>query len=316
MVAAAAAELAAEDVCVMRLLTPEEVGTESSKLHQDLRSLPGFDEAFAHAAVDDFVNGVPHRQAARFSLGGFGAVNTRSECGRPTLERVMPVLVATIEAALGARRIKEVRDRLVIRLLDTMLPSESWHRDILDHRVKDRMDRRHGRAPRLPCAGERVIQGWLNFGPGDTSFTCSPGTALHRNAGRNADGANGFAKMSREEAAVHRRASRTLVIRPGEVVLFDQTIAHAVAAGRTRLQFARLHFAFWVTDDPEELWADEEANAAAGLPSRLPSGQHVGIITNNFRTWPACVRAATEWLARRPFAPGFGLDAKGFLVRM
>jgi hypothetical protein len=323
-----ARELAERDVCVLRrghldpLLTSADVEAERLRVLTDLRNLPGFRPAFADEAVDALLADASHKDgAARFSLGSFGALNVRHDAGQRLFDLLEPALAALC-LSLSPRtpsmavRAERIRDRLVLRLRDASITSERWHRDVLDYKAVDRVDKREGLRGRDPRhrLTERVIQGWINLGPGDTRLTHCPGSALCHAAVPPTANPIGFARIPDLEAIEFKRRAVVLVVRPGDVVLFDQTVAHAVAGGRTKAGFVRLHFAFRLTTDPLPLWSDEARNAAAGLPSRLPSGQHVGLVTGNFRSWPACVAQRDAWLARRPFADGFELDSRGFLV--
>jgi co-chaperonin GroES (HSP10) len=121
------------------------------------------------------------------------------------------------------------------------------------------VDRAAGLPERSPSAIGRIYQGWINLGPGDTRFVFCPGSALSDEA-LSASMRAGFAKMSADEARECEANSVALVVRAGDAVLFDQTVAHKVESKKNQQKFLRLHGAWRVSDDPSPLWSDEANN--------------------------------------------------------
>jgi len=189
--------------------------------------------------------------------GGFSALgNSRSFHNafvrdiRRKLHNQLLSPLKRLGAARGTPFLELLVDRMLYRPLGTKMAGENWHRD---------------EAP--GNADDLVLGGWINCGTQVEHFICVPTTQLDRHKGK------GFLKLKKEDFPSYRQRERTVYIRPGQVLLFNETLIHRVAPSKGEHALCRLFLGWRLTSSTEPLNPITRSQLEQQLVVTLKSGQ-------------------------------------------
>ncbi len=212
-------------------------------------------------------------------IGAFGGVGFPSAGHNPAVrelraavyDRVIAALFGPLcklaQAANGIKyNVEQLIDRLCVRTEPQ--PRESWHYDELPSKLKSEDD--------------EIFGGWLNLGGTQSTFSHAPGT--HRDV---REGPGGFVKVADKAKYDAQRVG--LVVEPGSIVVFYQTIVHEVNRGsatRSAVDF-RLFIGWRLTTSSTplspDLWEQLEAQGCITLPSGQAVPMHAALHWTNWR---------------------------------
>lgn len=248
-------EINQSGVCVIKL--PEEFS-----LHQKVPTIiRGIKEIIdAEKALLDLEFPITSEHPIQIVLGGFGATGLPSLSHHPEIRdirvQVYNHMLPYFSKQFPGRNIEALFDRFSIRRVGTTISGESWHRDV---GFKDQ--------------GDIIYGGWINLDPPESSsqyFSCIPGNILSSTIDQ-----LGFAKFKKEEMIqLEKDFKRTgpIEVKPGSIIIFDQSIAHKISGTKANKTSYRLYFGWRITHSSLPI-CDKTKIISQQLTPSLPSGQ-------------------------------------------
>lgn len=201
--------------------------------------------------------------AMQWTGGGFGALGNPSSQHNPFVRRLRQWVMATLVPLFSLYidthlvpggneeskdddedqrpwRLEKTFDRMLVRSVDQKPTAESLHRD---------------ECPRAK-ADDVVFGGWFNCTDKTQTFTCVPKS--HRGA---ADGkTTGFSKIDKKKNPAEFKDLMSRLtqekVRPGELILFCENIAHIVAPNPTKETMFRTFMGWRLTRSEQPLVRD------------------------------------------------------------
>ena len=261
----AAEELMRKGAVVIQVLTPAE------RVHHAA--------AIAAAVTNAPELATPGKPAlSDLCIGAFGAHGFSSTFHNPAVRELRGVVYNRAIAALFGPLCKlaqaengieygveQLIDRLCARTKPQ--PRESWHYDESPSKLKD----------------DQIFGGWLNVGGTRSTFSHAPGT--HRDV---REGPGGFVPVADKAKYDAQRVG--LVVEPGSMVVFYQTIVHEVNRGsatRSAVDF-RLFIGWRLTTSSTplspNLWEQLEAQGCITLPSGQAVPMYAALHWTNWRS--------------------------------
>lgn len=262
----AAEELMRTGAVVIQVLTPAERAHHAAAIAAAVTNAPELVTPGMHAL-------------SALRIGTFGAFGISSTFHNPAVRKLRAVVYNRVIAALfgplcklaqAANGIEYLVEQLIDRLcVRTKLQStESWHYDEspLESKSKD----------------DQIFGGWLNLGDRQSTLSYAPGT--HRDV---REGPGGFVPVADKAKYDAQRVG--LVVEPGSIVVFDQTIVHEVNRGsatQSAVDF-RLFIGWRLTTSSTplspDLWEQLEAQGCITLPSGQAVPMHAALHWTNWR---------------------------------
>lgn len=195
--------------------------------------------------------------ATAYVGGGFSALgNSRSfhnhfvrDLRRQLHDRLVSPLKRLGETR-GTPFLEVLVDRMLYRPRGTKMAGENWHRD---------------EAP--GNADDLVLGGWINCGTQVEHFICVPRSQLDRHEG------NGFLKLSKEDFPTYKQHEHVVHIRPGQLLLFNETLIHRVAPSKGDHALCRLFLGWRLTSSEQALNSATREQLERQLVVTLKSGQ-------------------------------------------
>ena len=208
-------------------------------------------------AVSDLSYPISDEHPSQIVLGGFGASGCPSLSHHPLIRAVRQHLYEFMEPVFAkmypGRRLEVLFDRFGIRREGTKIGAESWHRDVGPKKL-----------------GDIIYGGWVNLdwtGTSPQKFSCVPGNVLAPNINH-----LGFAKIPKSDHPSLTRDLRVLSVAPGQLVLFDQSIAHKISGATSKSTSFRMYIGWRITDDIVPVYDKATVIQEQSMPP-LPSGQ-------------------------------------------
>ena len=266
-------------------------------------------------AMDDFPEYIVKGQTAQRVLGGFGALGNPSSFHHPVVQELRATVKRHVTGPLFAEyavlrnwdcvNYEMLYDRLCVRYRTFgSIAREAWHRDIYDGLAYDMRD--------LPCTlpgdnRDLIFGGWVNLSDENQHFVCQLGSHKSTSDAATQYAAGGFVSadaISKIQAkdALNRQAGQSIghvycdakghvVVPPGYLVLFSQSILHAVAGGAgPKNPSLRLFMGHRLTTESAPLFDSLESIVVKNSVPRLPSGQVAPMYSSNhysmFSTFP------------------------------
>jgi hypothetical protein len=236
----------------------------------------------------ELLNPDPDDKTWKPQLGGFAAAGIPTSFHHPFIrwlrEVIMSVLLEMDVLPIEGRKLEQVIDRVLYRVLEETPSAESLHRD---EAIKA-----------LP--GDVIFGGWVNLDDTPQYFSCAPGT--HKEVGNQNFG---FAKIeSPEEQAKYRRLMTRVEIPPGHAIVFYERIVHEVLAIKATQTSMRLFLGWRVTDSDQPLFGKQTTldwlrEQAAPL---IKSGQKPAQYPSCYTNFPRNFAKLTAW-SERTFVP-------------
>jgi len=214
-----------------------------------------------HRARDDLVHPISDAHPSQVVLGGFGATGCPSLTHHPDIRTIRLEIYRHMRSlfaqGFAGRRLEVLFDRFGIRRKGTTIGAESWHRDV---------------GPKAP--GDTIYGGWVNLDPPGSppqKFSCVPGNVLPSGVDP-----LGFAKFQKNEHAALETAfcatGGPIVVPPGHLIVFDQSIAHKITGTNAKFTSYRLYMGWRITDQEEPVYNKHAIIEAQSMPP-VPSGQ-------------------------------------------
>lgn len=220
---------------------------EHDKVLNALLSGPEFVEGLKLDSTYDFTNKIKtYTKNMQLVGGGFAALgNPSSVHNTPVRDirarcmlKVIPVLGELLkQEKLKGYNLEQLFDRVLLRTVNERATAEAWHKD------------------ESPSASPEdiIFGGWINLDVKQKQyFSCIKGT--HRLL--NGNPKKGFTKFSKEEIVElknHRNKVR-VVIEPGDILLFNQTITHEVVSKKASYNILRVFLGWRLTKDTTPLY--------------------------------------------------------------
>ena len=172
-------------------------------------------------AAIEAINNAPELLEPRVggtSCSGFGGLGAASAFHNLPAREIRAIVHKYILGhSLGGRffqTIQSLMDRMGAQLPWKRRGGESWHRDV---------------TPGLEANGECLcLGGFANLGEANQYFACAPG-----NIGKRIG--TGFDKIPKSETAALNSQEASVCVRPGEVIFFNQLLAHKVRPGAPKV---------------------------------------------------------------------------------
>lgn len=276
-------------------------------------------------------------------LGGFGALANPSSFHHPVLQELRrnvksvtaPILreyVRVLGWDPSQVNYEMLFDRLCVRYKGFgSVSKESWHRDVYDGAAFGLRS--------LPCSlpdgrQDEIFGGWVNLSAEKQKFVCQVGSHRGEDAVRAREEGGGFALADGKHAKVMlaQQANRKIgslcfdkdgyvVVPPGHLILFPQSILHAVMAKASPPRpNLRLFLGHRLTCEQTSLFPDLTSTIDENAVPRIPSGQLPPMFSANhfaffskserFRRWgeetfvPACLFKRTTPSGEVYYTPG------------
>jgi hypothetical protein len=253
----------------------------------------------------------PNGQPIVYVLGGFAALGNPASFHNPLVRQLRQTAykkVVPLFKEYCANKIDNkgwylqcLIDRMMFRLKGQKPVAETWHRDVVPHK--------------LVHPSDEIFGGWINLSSDDQFFSCIPGSHLNV-IPYNLD--QGFATLEKslERALALPKGSKDVKkemtkiseyrykfrVPPGHLILFPQYILHEVIANKAESNMRRLFVGWRLTKTPKPLFPLELLDEQAVIP--LPSGQippmyssnHVSYyIFKEFEIAPGIESSLTQW---------------------
>lgn len=202
---------------------PLDPGSDLAKLKISARTWPLFNHNAKPIDEMEFVAGGFGALANPGSLHSAGVREVRLGVQQAVLQKLLPIM-----DDMGATRYQALFDRLMWRLPGKKPSAEVWHRDLSPWTKENNI----------------VLGGWYNCSEYDQKFSCVPGTQVE--GARLATNASGFSslKPDAEERRALRSVAQTVIIPPGAVLVFDQTLVHEVVSRKVSHLITRMFMAW------------------------------------------------------------------------
>lgn len=255
-------------------------------------------------------------------LGGFGALANPSSFHHPVVQELRdkikrhvsgPLLALYAQERgwpLSAVRYEMLFDRLCVRYKDFgAVTAEAWHRDIYDgakyglRELPATLPDERGDLKRR----DLLLGGWLNLSPDPQRFVCKVGSHRGKRAEAAQNEGGGFAKeaagagdeLARQAGehigVVHCDENGHIIVPPGHLVLFPQSILHAVFPGKQPKPSLRLFLGHRLTTEDVSLFQDLEQVVANNAVPRIPSGQLPPMFSANHFAFFSTHAKYREW---------------------
>ena len=167
--------------------------------------------------------------------------------------------------------LEQFMDRMTIRVPGEKPSAESWHRD----------------ESKVASGDDKVFSGWVNLDSDPQYFSCVPGSQY-----KNTTSHNGFAKIPKSQHAECKARSIKVVIPPGHILVFYETIIHEVLSKKARVLMARVHLG-WRLTTSQGMRQDMVSTIENQGISMIKSGQTPPMYSvNHFSPW---IDMLQEW---------------------
>lgn len=191
----------------------------------------------------------------QYALGGFSALGVPSsfhnELVREMRVSAMKSMIPLFSHLCGpSEKFDQIVDRMLYRPAGKAPSAESWHRDC----PPDGHERNDD---------ERTLGGWWNLDDKPQHFICSPGSHLDKTEGR------GFSKAKKPLVV----DETTVIIPPGAILLFYETILHRVAGKKVGYAVKRLFLGWRISQSEESCIPNLGSKLESQAIMPLKSGQ-------------------------------------------
>lgn len=246
-------------------------------------------------AMDEFPEYRKKGKKTHRVLGGFGALANPSSFHHPTIQKLRTKIKQNICGPLLKEyaalknwdhvNYEMLYDRLCVRYKEFgTVGKETWHRDIYDG---EKFKLRELPASLPNNTLDIIFGGWLNLSADDQYFVCQVGSHKGEKALRAQKQGGGFALVDGDKAEreLKRQAGRKIgnvrtndkghiIVPPGHIVMFPQSILHGVFPGKSPNEpKLRLFMGHRLTREQVTLFSDLERVIMNNEVPRIPSGQ-------------------------------------------
>jgi len=284
-------ELFINGVCVIPVLTKQELKCYYNQFYQELKNFP------------EYLPDTSIKLGKVYVLGGFGALGNPSSFHNTTIRTlrirlmfsIIPLLSKFIDKYLSLSenplKIEQLIDRMSIRRVGTSLSKESWHRDISKDTEKS----------------DIIFGGWINLDKSnEQKFSCVKKT--HKINEFDIKDKKGFATIPKEEHKKYNESKSTIKIPPGHQIIFFQNIIHEVLSIKQTVESIRLYSGWRLTTFDKPLIKDLKERLLDQSIILLPSSQKPPMYSANHLSFH---RDATIKWSKETFLPQLIEHKKG-----
>lgn len=240
-------ELFNNGVCVVPVLTKQELKCYHNLFYQELKNFP---EYLPNAKI--------------YVQGAFGALGNPGSFHNKTIRTlrirlmfsIIPLLSKFINKTNIKYKIEQLIDRMSIRRIGTSLSKESWHRDISKDTIKN----------------DIIFGGWINLDLNNTQrFSCVKKTQIINES--DIKDKKGFSVIPKEQHNKYNKMKEIIKIPPGHQIIFFQNIIHEVLSIKQTTESIRLYSGWRLTTSNKSLIKNLKEKLETQNIIPLPSSQ-------------------------------------------
>lgn len=243
------------------------------------------------AAFDAMIAAMPEfkGEPTQHVFGSFSALGNPSSFHNPyirqvrqwTMSHTVPLLQQYQKLIGENYNLEQLPDRVLYRPSNVTPDKESWHRDESDANPAD-----------------AIFGGWLNFNQQPQYFSCVLGSHLLKIKA----GEKGFNLLTPEEKAHYAKSPsrRRIVIPPGALLIFNETIVHEIIPLSRSHPIKRLFMGWRLTQESHPL-NDQKDKFITQAPLRLKTGQYPPMYSVSKNLTPDDQRAQLSFWSQNSF---------------